>query len=184
MILPNPCSDIHQRQKFFKVAMYLLFFMEVATRKVHFAGMTANPNEAWMENVANEVTNPETGILSGKKILLLDRDTKFTASFHQKIKDAGIKPTKTPPQSPNCNAHIERFFRSIKSECLRRMIFYGDAMLLNDINKYLDHYHHYRNHQGIDNLRITPPPDEPIEGKIVCDQQLGGILKYYHRQAA
>jgi len=86
--------------------------LEVATRKVHFADLTANPNEAWMKHVAKEVTNLDTGFLRGKNILLLDRDTKFTASFHQKLKDAGIKPIKTPPRSPNCNAHIERFFRS------------------------------------------------------------------------
>jgi len=140
--------------------------------------------QGWMRNIAKGVTNPDTGFLRGKNILLLVRDTKFVASFHQKMKDAGIKPIKTPPRSPNCNTHIERFFRSIKSECLHRMIFFGGALLLAVINKYLDHYHDHRNYQGIKNLRITPPPSEPMEGKIICDQQLGGILKYYHRQAA
>ena len=88
------------------------FFMEVATRKVHFAGMTQYPKEAWMLQVAKEVTHPETGFLKGKKILLLDNDSTFSVSFCDILKKAGVQPKRTPVRSPNCNAHIERFFRS------------------------------------------------------------------------
>jgi hypothetical protein len=163
---------------------YLLFFMEVATRKVHFAGATMHPNDAWMEQVAKHVTDPDNGFLKGKKILLLDRDTKFTASFLSTLKQAGVEPTFTPPKSPNCNAHIERFFLSMKSECLSRLIFFGESTLLVAIAKYVDHYHRHRNHQGVGNLRIEPPPDEPLCGKIICKEEVGGLLNYYHRQAA
>jgi len=164
--------------------MYLLFFMEVATRKVYFAGMTEHPTDEWMQQIARNVTDCEDGFLNGKKLLIMDRDTKFPQKFRDALVREGIKSLRTPPRSPNCNAHIERFFRSIKSECLRRMIFFNEKMLRNAIRKYLVHYHQHRNHQGIGNLRIMPPPDEPIKGKIVCDEELGVILKYYHRKAA
>jgi putative transposase len=163
--------------------MYLLFFMEIATRRMHFAGMTEHPNEIWMQQIARNVTDCEDGFLKGKKVLILDRDTKFPKSFKDALKREGIEPVLTPPRSPNCNAYIERFFRSIKSECLRRMIFFGEAMLRNAITKYIKHYHEHRKHQGLSNLRITPPPDEPTVGKIVCDEDLGGLLKYYRRAA-
>ncbi len=163
---------------------YLLFFMEVATRRVHFAGATKHPNEAWMAQVAKQVTDAERGFLHGKKVLLLDRDTKFTVSFRATLKQAGIEPTFTPPKSPNCNAHIERFFLSLKSECLSRLILFDESSLLVAIAKYIDHYHRHRNHQGRGNLRIEPPPDERITGEIVCEEELGGLLNYYHRKAA
>ena len=72
--------------------------------------------------VANKVTNAETGFLRGKKILLLDLDTKFTLKFREHLKAPGTEPIRLPPKSPNCNAFIERFFRSIKTECLRSEI--------------------------------------------------------------
>jgi putative transposase len=169
--------------------MYLLFFMEVATRKVHFAGMTDHPTQDWMLQIARNVTDFEDGFLNGKKILIMDRDTKFSKAFRDALKREGIESVQTPPRSPNCNAHMERFFRSLKTECLRRMIFFGEGMLRTAVKKYVKHYHNHRNQQrrnywGIGNLRIDPPPDEPSKGKIVCDKELGGILKYYHRKAA
>jgi putative transposase len=122
--------------------------------------------------------------LHGKKIVLLDRVTKFSSSFQSILKDAGIEPTFTPPKSPNYNAHIERFFLSLKSECLSRLIFFSESTLLVAIAKYVDHYHRHRNHQGVGNLRIEPPPDEPLCDKIICEEELGGLLNYYRRQAA
>ena len=79
--------------------------------------------------VANKVTNAESGFLRCKKILLLDRDTKFTLKFREHLKAAGTEPIRLPSKSPNCNAFIERFFRSIKTECLRKMIFFGEGSL-------------------------------------------------------
>ena len=90
-----------------------------------------------------------------------------------------------PPKSPNLNAHLERFMRSIKSECLEKMIFFRENMLRNAVREYLSHYHHERNHQGLDNT-IIDPKDEvgKISGKIECRERLGGILRYYYRDAA
>jgi putative transposase len=103
--------------------------------------------------------------MHGKKILLLDRDTKFTLKFREHLKAAGTEPIRLPPKSQNCNAFIERFFRSIKTECLRKMILFGEGSLRSTVEKYVNYYHRHRNHQG-NNLRIAPTPEEPITGTI------------------
>jgi len=167
------------------VTFYLLFAMELKTRRVHFVGSTVQPNEAWMKQATRELRNFEDGFLNGKRYLLMDRDTKFCESFRDLLANDGIEPVRLPPKSPNLNAHLKRFMRTIKSECLERMIFFGENMLRNAIKQYLEHYHTERNHQGLDN-RIIDPGDEvgQIAGKSECGERLGGLLRYYYRQAA
>ena len=90
-----------------------------------------------------------------------------------------------PPKSPNLNAFMERWFRSLKSECLDRMIFFGQRSLENAVGEYVKHYHGERNHQGLGNELIEPEDDtEIVAGRIECRERLGGMLKYYHRRAA
>ena len=104
--------------------------MELTTRRVHFAGCTTNPDETWMKQIAKNLTNFEDGFLNGKRYLLMDRDGKFCPAFREIVKDAATKPVRLPAKSPNLNAQIERFMRSIKSECLAKMIFFGENSLL------------------------------------------------------
>ncbi len=110
------------------VTYYVLFVIEVATRRVQIARTTRHPNAAFMAQVARELTGFD-GFLEGKRILLLDRDTKFTAEFVQILEDSGVRCLKLPHRSPNLNAYAERFVLSIKSECLDRMIFFGERSL-------------------------------------------------------
>lgn len=167
------------------VTFYLLFAMELKTRRVHFAGCTPNPDEFWMKQVARNLTDAEDGFLNGKRRVLMDRDTKFCKAFQDMLEDAGAAPLLLPSRSPNLNAYIERFFRSLKSECLSRMIFFGETSLRRSVAAYLEHYHTERNHQGVDN-GIIDPGDEvgAVAGKIECRDRLGGLLRYYHRRAA
>jgi putative transposase len=167
------------------VTYYLLFVMELKSRRVHFAGLTPNPTGAWMRQVAVNLTDHFDGFLNGKKYLQMDRDTKFTAEFRQVIEQAGVECKLLPPKSPNLNAHIERFMRSIKSEALSRMIFFGEHSLRNATTSFLLHYHGERNHQGLENA--IPFPGEKVgraAGEIECDERLGGLLRYYRRRAA
>ncbi|HET6880862.1 MAG TPA: hypothetical protein VFI31_11945 [Pirellulales bacterium] len=97
------------------VTYYLVFVMHLATRRVRFDGCTANPDGPWMKVVAKDLTAYD-GFLNGKKYLLMDRDTKFTAEFRQIIEAEGTECVLLPPKSPNLNAQIERFMLSIKSE--------------------------------------------------------------------
>ena len=82
------------------------------------------------------------------------------------------------------NAFAERFVLSIKSECLNRMIFFGEAQLRRSVAQFVEHYHHERNHQGLESRLIEPPERLPREGIVVRRQRLGGLLSYYHRRAA
>jgi putative transposase len=167
------------------VTFYLLFVMRLATRRVHLAGVTTNPTGPWMEQTARNLTDACDGFLNGSRYLLLDRDGKFTAEFHALLKGADIEPVKLPPRSPNLNAHLERFMRSIKEECLDRMIFFGETSLRHATREFLTHYHAERNHQGLDNKLIDPGEEVGrTAGAIECRERLGGMLKYYHRAAA
>jgi len=167
------------------VTYYLLFVMELATRRVHFAGCTTNPATAWMKQIARQLTDFQDGFLLGKRYVLLDRDDKFCPAFQAILEDEDIHPVPLPPKSPNLNAHLERFFGSLKAECLERMIFFGETMLRTAIRQFLDHYHAERNHQGLAN-QILQPGDEVgrREGEIRCRERLGGLLRYYYRDAA
>ena len=87
--------------------------------------------------------------------------------------------------TPNCNAHLERFHRSLKEECLDRMIFFAEHSLRQATREYLEHYHHERNHQGLDNRVLEPDADVgKTEGTVNCRERLGGLLRFYHRAAA
>jgi putative transposase len=111
------------------VTYYLSFFMELATRRVHFAGFTVEPDEGWLLQVARNVTDAEGGFLRGKRYLLMDRDGEFSEAFRGTLEAVGVKPARLPARSPNLNAHIERFMRSLKEECLERVIFFGEKSL-------------------------------------------------------
>ncbi len=109
------------------VTFYLRFVMELKTRRVHFAGCTTNPHEAWMQQKARAPTNDEIGFLKGKGYLIMDCDSKFSESFRSFLSDQDVKPVRLPPWSPNMNAHLERFVGSLKSECPKRFKIVGST---------------------------------------------------------
>jgi transposase InsO family protein len=167
------------------VTCYLLFVMELATRRVHFAGCTPNPDESWTCQAARNLTDAENGFLRGKKYLLMDRDTKFSDAFRVTLEQADVKAVQLPPRSPNLTPHIERFMRSLKDECLNRMIFFGEVSLKTAVVGFLAHYHAERNHQGLDNRLIEPGEEVgSTAGEVACRERLGGMLRYYYRKAA
>jgi transposase InsO family protein len=167
------------------VTFYLLFAMEVATRRVHFAGCTRNPHEAWMKQNARNLTDSDDGFLLGSRYILMDRDTKFCSAFRSILESSGVKPVRLPPQSPNLNTHLERFIRSLKTECLGRMIFFGERSVRRAVCEYLSHYHQERNHQGLGNRLIAAGEEVGRTcGEVRCHERLGGLLRYYHRDAA
>ena len=167
------------------VTFYLLFVMEIATRRVHFAGCSTGPDELWMTQIARNLTDAFDGFLNGKRYVLMDRDGKFCPAFRAILKDETIQPVQLPPRSPNLNAHLERFHRSLKEECLDRMIFFGEKSLRNAVGTFLAHFHTERNHQGLANRVIEPGEEiDRRNGEILCRERLGGMLRYYYRKAA
>jgi transposase InsO family protein len=168
------------------VTYYVLFFMQVGSRKVHIAGLTPNPNGPWMTQMARNATMAEWGFLTPGQQVLHDRDTKFCPAFQETIKAAGVTPIKLPPRSPNLNAHAERWVRSVKEEVLSRLILFGEGALRHVLKEYGTHYHHERNHQGRANELLMPlASQEPLgTTSIHSCERLGGLLKYYYREAA
>jgi len=167
------------------VTFYLLFVMELVTRRVHFAGCTPNPDGRWIMQIARNLTDAEDGCLKGKRYVLMDRDGKFSPAFQAILKTEGVEAVVLPARSPNLNSHLERFHRSLRGECLDRMIFFGEKSLRNAVREYLAHYHAERNHQGLENRLIEPGPEVgQTAGTIECRERLGGMLKYYYRKAA
>ena len=138
------------------VTYYVLFFIHLSSRKVHVAGVTLHPDEQWMKQVARNVTMEEWGCLSPGRYLIHDRDTKFCAAFQQIIDAAGVECVVLPPRSPNLNAYAERWIRSVKEECLARLILFGEKALQHALTEYGTHYHHERNHQGKGNVLLFP----------------------------
>ena len=122
--------------------------MKLKTRRVYFAGCTPNPNEAWMKQIARNLTDTEDGFLNGKRYLIMDRDAKFCEAFREILKDEDVKPLRLPPRSPKWNANLERYFRSLKDECLSRMIFFGESSVCRATESFIRHYHEERTHQG------------------------------------
>ena len=166
------------------VTYYLLFVMEVATRRVHLAACTTSLGDPFMRQIARNLTDPFDGFLTGKRYVLMDRDSNFSSAFRSALEEEGVTPVRLPPRSPDLNPHIERFHLSIKSECLAKMILFSEKMLRNAVQEYLAHYHQERNHQSLENRVIEPGEDVGrAEGEIVCDERLGGMLRYYRRAA-
>jgi putative transposase len=152
---------------------------------VHIAGITTRPNEAWMLQMGRNLIDEESGALASKHYLLIDRDTKYTRQFRRLVEEGGTEIIRLPPMSPNLNAYAERFVRSIKGECLGRMIFVGQASLHRAIHEYMAHYHEERNHQGLENTLIRPRQRRATSASFIRRRQrLGGMLNYYHAEAA
>jgi transposase InsO family protein len=167
------------------VTCYLLFVMELATRRVHFSGVTPSPDDTWMKQIARNLTAAPEGFLLGKRYVLMDRDSKFSGAFRGLLDDAGTKPVRLPPRSPNLNAHLERFWRSLREECLDRLIFFGEGALRQAVTHFVLHFHGERNHQGLGNRLIEAGVEVGRStGDVRCRERLGGILRYYYRQVA
>ncbi len=166
------------------VTYYVLFFMHVATRRVHIAGVTPFPNEPWMTQVARNITMADIGFLVDHRYLIHDRDGKYCPAFDDTLSDAGVRPVRLPPRSPNLNPHAERWVKSVKDECLSKLILFGEPALRAALRAYVEHFHAERNHQGKDNLLLFPLEEVRKTGPVRCRERLGGLLKFYHRAAA
>ena len=127
-----------------------------------------------MRQVARTFTTADEGVLVGHLVLICDRDTKWSAPVRAQVNAAGIRVVQTPFQAPNANAHAERFVRSIKEECLTRVILLGERHFRRTIAEYVEHYHRERNHQGIENMLIAGAPATGLLGRIRRRPRLGG----------
>jgi transposase InsO family protein len=170
------------------VTYYVLFFIHLASRKVHVARVTPHPDQCWMTQIARHVTMADWGFLGPGQYLIHDRDGKFCPAFQQLIDAAGVTRVPLPARSPHLNAYAERWVRSMKEEALSPLILLGERSLRYARTEYVTYFHQERPHQGKDNVVLMPtvaPAQVTTRGNpIRCRERLGGLLKYDDREAA
>jgi len=138
------------------VTYYVLFFLHLESRRVTVGGITRHPDQEWMEQIGRSATQETWGYLHSCRYVLHDRDTKFCASFRAALASGGVKTVALPAHSPNLNAFAERWVRSVKQECLSKVILFGERPLSRVLAEYTRHYHSERNHQGKGNRLLFP----------------------------
>ncbi len=161
--------------------LYVLFFIEHGTRRVHFAGCTTNPNASWVLQQARQMVWVLEDSESTIQLAIHDRDTKFTASFDTVFQSERIKVIQTPFRSPNANAIAERWVRTVREECLDHLLIFNRKHLRKVLKEFVNYYNFSRPHQGIG--QQMPFPRAPAEnaGAVCCRDVLGGIIHDYYR---
>ena len=164
--------------------LYCLFFIEHNTRQVYFAGCTPHPNQNWVTQQARQMTWELEERDTSIKYLIRDHDTKFTDAFDTVFEAEGIEIVNIPYHSPNANAHAERRVRSVREECLDKLIILNEQHLRRVLSEYVAHYNARRPHQSLaqDSPRGLGPI--PGQGPIRCHKVLSGIIRDYYREAA
>ena len=166
------------------VRYHVLFAIRLATRVLEIAGVVLEPIESWMLQIARNLVDPWTGFLTSSSLLIHDRATVSSEHFPQLLRSGQVEPLRLPARSPNLNAYAERFVRTIRHECLGRMVFFGESSLRHAVDEFVTHYNQERNHQGLANQLISPKATcFPLEGNLCRRKRLGGLLNYYYREA-
>jgi transposase len=168
--------------------LYVLFFIELDTRRVHLAGVTANPDGAWVAQQARNLLLALDERGRRVRFLLRDRDAKFCRAFDDVFGSQGVEVLRTPVQAPNANAHAERWVRTVRAECLDWLLVVGRGRLDQILRIYVAHYNQHRAHRA---LGLEPP--DPAAGITTLAEDrpdrvhhrdlLGGLLHEYRRAA-
>ena len=165
------------------VTYFTVFVLDLASRRVQILGSTPHPNELFMQQVVRLATAADDGILVGHRVLICDRDRKWSGAVRRRFGEASVSVVVTPERAPNANAFAERFVQSIKEECLDRMIPIGERHVRRAVAEYIEHYHQERNHQGLDNRLIAGTPVIDMTSRVQRRPRLGGLLNFYERAA-
>jgi transposase InsO family protein len=165
------------------ITYYTVFVIDVASRRVQILGSTPHPEAIFMQQVVRQLTLADEGLLGPGHVLICDRDSKWSPDVRRVLREAGVRVLVTPIRAPNANAYAERFVRSIKDECLSRLIPIGERHFRRAVAECVEHYHRERNHQGLGNTLIVGPPAINAAGRVRRRPRLGGLLNYYQRAA-
>jgi putative transposase len=169
--------------------LYVLFFIELNTRRVHLAGVTTNPNSAWVDQQARNLLLALGEQGRRVRFLVRDRDAKFSRRFDDVFRSENAEVLVTPVQAPNANAHAERWIRTVRAECLDWLLIVGRGHLEQVLRVYAEHYNAHRPHRALG----LEPPDPPAGPTFIGNDQparvhrrdlLGGLLHEYHPRAA
>jgi transposase InsO family protein len=165
------------------VTYYTVFMIDLASRRVQILGSTPPPDALFMQQVVRTLTMGHDGAVHTPNILICDGDRKWSDDVRRRLHDAGVRVVRIPERAPNANAYAERFVRSIKQECLDRLIPIGEWHFRRAVAEYVKHYHGERNHQGLDNRLISGPPVINMTSRVRRRPRVGGLLNFYERAA-
>ncbi|MFC1936719.1 integrase core domain-containing protein [Chloroflexota bacterium] len=160
--------------------IYVLFFIELGTRRVYFAGVTTNPDQIWITQQARQLAWELNDSERSLRFLIHDNDRKFCQSFDAVFEAECFHIIHTPFQAPNANAYAERWVRTIREECLDHILILNAVHLRHVLIEFIDYYNSSRPHQGIDQLTPVPHAVSPI-GSIRRRKILGGVINSYYR---
>lgn len=171
------------------IDVFVLFFLHVGSRRVHVAGLTVQPDRAWVTQQARNVAMVFAEEPEAPRYLLLDRDKKFTREFEQILEAGGVEMKRLGLRAPNLNAYAERWVQSVRRECLDHFIVLGEEHLRHLVTEYVDYYNRRRPHQALRNWPLTGAPSIISSGSltaetVVCEERLGGLLRHYEHPAA
>jgi putative transposase len=165
------------------VTYYTVFVIDLASRRVQILGSTPHPEAQFMQQIVRTLTMAEAGVRVVPQVLICDRDRKWSRDVRRRLREAGIRVVLIPERAPNANAYVERFVRSIKEECLDRIVPFGARHFRRAVAEYVEHYHGERNHQGLDNRLIAGSPLLDRTSRVRRQSRLGGLLNFYERAA-
>jgi putative transposase len=161
--------------------IYVLFFIELSTRRVHLAGATAHPDSAWVTQQARNLAIDER--LVHFRFLVRDRDAKFSGPFDEVLRTEGIRVLRTPIRAPRANAFAERFVRTIRTECLDHVLIFGRGHLERVLRAYVSHYMKERPHRGLGLATPigggSPRARQSELGRVQRRDSLGGLIHEY-----
>ena len=178
------CDFLHVDTVFLR-RLYVLFVMEIRTRRVHVLGVTAHPTGAWTAQQARNLLM-NLGERAGHfKFLVRDRDSKFTAAFDEVLAGNGVRIIKTPVRSPRANSLAERYVGTLRRDCLDHLLIYGEQHLRQVLAAYARHYNEHRPHQSREQ---RPPLHEPgqavdVTARIKRTHVVQGLISEYRRAA-
>ena len=164
--------------------LYVLFFLEIGTRRVHFAGCTARPTAAWVTQQARQLAWTLQEVGTSPRFLIRDRDAKFPAGFDTVFAAEDIAIVRTPYRAPTANAYAERWVRTVREECLDHLLIVGEKHLRRVLAAYIAHYTHGRPHQGLGQEPPIPTSRGTRHGRVRRRDVLGGLIHEYDRGAA
>jgi hypothetical protein len=156
-------------------------FIELGTRRVHLAGVTANPDGLWVAQQARQLIWKFEEAETNFRCLIRDNDSKFTGTFDTVFESQNIRIVPTPIQAPNANAHCERWIQTVRQECLDHILIINEAHLRRVLIEFIDHYNSRRPHQSLDQQSPIPRAELVATGKVERRQILGGIINDYFR---